>query len=184
MTRKCALLIVLAVYLSGCTMFSTSARPIALSTTPDGATATADGGMRDCITPCSLKLESHSNHSITFRKEGYQDESIALVSVDSGWLLRDVALRPMALLEFTHPEAYSLSSNSIEVVLTPLPTTSASFQVSQMAAESPQLEDTEKDQVQQYLNYQSSAWRQRELKFPLFGLLPSIRLGGSGGSAF
>jgi hypothetical protein len=188
----------LAVYFSGCATFRTSAR-LTVSTTPEGATATADAGVRDCITPCLLELESDSDHAITFRKEGYQDASVALVSVGSGWFLRDVALRPVALSESTHPEAYSLSEDRIEVMLAPLPTVSAFFPLSQTDAESPQLEDIRKDQngrtevmpqqryinqVQQYVNHQSSASRAREQRFPLLGLLPSIKFGGSGALGF
>lgn len=188
MTRNHLLLIVLTAYFSGCATFGTSIRPISLRTTPDEATATADAGRLDCITPCSLKLESDSDHTITFHKDGFQDASVELVSVGSGWLFRGATLRPVAVLEFNHPEAYSLSRYFIQVMLPSLPAS--------RDAEAPQLaviqneptRQTEANgqqyfnqQVRQYVNHQNSASRLKAQKFPLLGLLSNIGIGSGSG---
>ncbi len=185
MMKKWLLLIVLTTCFSGCASFEAGIRPIALSTTPDGATATADAGRLDCITPCFLKLQSDSDHGITFHKDGYQDASVALVSVGSGWLLRDATLRPVVLLEFIKPEAYSLSQDSIQVMLMPLPASGTSAEAPQLAdIQKGQSQQTEVDQqqyvnqqIQQYVDHQNSAWRSKERKFPLLRLLSAIGIG-------
>jgi hypothetical protein len=53
---------------------------VSVSTRPQGATVTAKAGPT-CITPCTLPLDSWSDHLLIIAKEGYDPLSVNLKSV-------------------------------------------------------------------------------------------------------
>ena len=53
---------------------------VSVSTRPQGATVTAKVGL-SCITPCTLPLDSWSDHLLFIAKEGYEPLSVSLKSV-------------------------------------------------------------------------------------------------------
>ncbi len=53
---------------------------VSVSTQPQGATVTAKAGV-SCTTPCTLALDSWSDHLLVIVKEGYEPLSVNLTSV-------------------------------------------------------------------------------------------------------
>jgi hypothetical protein len=53
---------------------------VSVSTRPQGATVTAKAGL-SCITPCTLPLDSWSDHLLIIAKQGYEPLRISVKSV-------------------------------------------------------------------------------------------------------
>ena len=92
---------------------------VSVSTRPQGATVTAKAGL-SCITPCTLPLDSWSDHLLTLAKEGYEPLSVNLKSVvreksaSNTWCLRCYVPNRDDVLE------YDLVPETVEETLRPV----------------------------------------------------------------
>ena len=92
---------------------------VSVSTRPQGATVTAKAGL-SCITPCTLPLDSWSDHLLTLAKEGYEPLSVNLKSVvreksaSNTWCLRCYVPTREDFLE------YDLVPETVEEALRPV----------------------------------------------------------------
>jgi hypothetical protein len=115
-------LLVISLSASGCLMaFNGSTEPVALGSSPSGATAVVDG--QQYATPTTVQLTRNQNHTIIFKKEGYEDASATLASATDPWLVGDVLLwGPLAFLDYANGSAYKLSEESVQVSMVEKPT--------------------------------------------------------------
>lgn len=81
-------ILVLAV---GCgTLFNSSTKAVAMSSTPNEAEIFIDGN-RMGTTPVTLELDNQENHAVVFRKDGYQDVTCDIkTSVGAGYVILDI----------------------------------------------------------------------------------------------
>lgn len=76
---------------AGCgTLFNSSTKGIAMSSTPDKAEVFVDGN-RMGTTPLTLELDNQENHAIVFKKEGYKDVTCDIkTKVGAGYVVLDI----------------------------------------------------------------------------------------------
>jgi len=76
---------------AGCaTLFNDGQRTVAFSSTPTEAEIWINGTRRG-VTPFSLDLNNHRDHTVMFRKEGHQDVVCEITAtVGAGWVILDV----------------------------------------------------------------------------------------------
>lgn len=92
--KKLGLLVFSAVFfatLSGCgTLFNSGQEDVAMSSEPNEAEVFVDGS-RVGQTPVTLELDNQATHTVTFRKEGYQEATCQIgTSVGAGYVVLDV----------------------------------------------------------------------------------------------
>jgi hypothetical protein len=107
---------------TGCaTIVNGTTEEVSLSSTPDGARATIDGA-QTVTTPATVSLSRGDEHTITFHKDGYQDDSERLTSSTSGWIWGNVLVGGIAgaMVDAESGAGKKLSSNALNVTLTPL----------------------------------------------------------------
>jgi len=71
-------------------IFLGSSQIASMSTTPDGATVIINGSVRG-QTPLQLKLRTNESYVITFKKQGYEDQTYSITNhVSGGMVVLDV----------------------------------------------------------------------------------------------
>jgi len=90
-STACLLIVVLEATTAGCaTLFNDGQRTVSFNSTPGQAEIWIDGTRRG-VTPYSLDLNNHRDHTVTFRKDGHQDVICEITaSVGAGWVILDV----------------------------------------------------------------------------------------------
>ena len=83
--------VAILVLATGCaTLFNDDRRTVSFSSNPVEAEIWIDGIHRG-ITPFSLDLNNHRDHTVVFRKEGHQDVICEIsANVGAGWIVLDV----------------------------------------------------------------------------------------------
>ena len=112
-----------AVLLSGCaTVVNGPRQKIGVSSTPTGAMVMIDN-QQQVLTPASVDLARDQSHTLYFHKDGYQDDSFAITSGTSGWVLGNILLGGLigGVVDFATGSARKLSQDSVHVTLAPLP---------------------------------------------------------------
>jgi len=105
--------------LSGCaTIVNGTTEKIQLSSTPDGAQATIDGA-QTVTTPTTVELSRDDEHTITFHKDGYQDDTEKLTSSTSGWIWGNLLAGGVigAVVDAESGAGKKLSSDALSVAL-------------------------------------------------------------------
>jgi hypothetical protein len=107
--------------LSGCaTIVNGTTEKVQLSSEPDGVQATVDGA-RIVTTPATVEMSRGDQHTITFHKDGYQDDTERLTSSESGWVWGNIPFGISGVLFAIADEksgaAKKLSSNAVTVTL-------------------------------------------------------------------
>jgi hypothetical protein len=113
--------------LSECaTMVNGTTEKIQLSSAPDGAQATIDG-TQTVTTPTTVELSRDNEHTITFHKDGYQDDTEKLTSSTSGWIWGNILVGGVvgAVVDAESGAGKKLSSDAVSVSLVPLPAKNA-----------------------------------------------------------
>ena len=105
--------------LSGCaTLINGTTENVRLSSTPDGAQVTVDGG-RIVTTPAMIELSRGDQHSLLFHKDGYIDQTERLAPTESGWVWGNILLGGIAgaIADKNSGAAKKLSRDTLSVVL-------------------------------------------------------------------
>ena len=108
--------------LSGCaTMVNGKTEKIQLSSAPGGAQATIDGS-QIVTTPTTVELSRDDEHTITFHKDGYEDDTEKLTSSTSGWIWGNILVGGVvgAVVDAESGAGKKLSSDAVSVSLVPL----------------------------------------------------------------
>ncbi|MBB63975.1 MAG: hypothetical protein CMO81_02805 [Waddliaceae bacterium] len=87
---KSILISAIAMSTAGCAcVFKGDSRTVSLNSNPSGAEVLVNGAVRGA-TPMKLNLEAKKNHTIEFRKQGYQTQSVSLDKrISVGWVIAD-----------------------------------------------------------------------------------------------
>jgi hypothetical protein len=120
--------------LSGCaTIVNGTTEKVQLSSEPDGVQATVDGA-RIVTTPATVEMSRGDQHTITFHKDGYQDDTERLTSSESGWVWGNIPFGISGVLFAIADEksgaAKKLSSNAVTVTLARIVPPAAAIPVS------------------------------------------------------
>jgi PEGA domain len=122
-------LLLLIVSGAGCaTIVNGTTEKIQLRSDPVGAEAMVDGA-HEVTTPTTVELSRGDTHSITFHKEGYQDQTQYLTSSESGWVWGNVLLGGIAgaVADEDSGASKKLSSDVVSVRLIPQLATAGSI---------------------------------------------------------
>jgi hypothetical protein len=115
--------VAIVVAFSGCaTIVNGTTEKIQLSSTPDSAQATIDGS-QTVTTPTTVELSRGDEHTITFHKDGYQDDTEKLTSSTSGWIWGNLLVGGIvgAVADGETGAGKKLSSDALNIALVPLP---------------------------------------------------------------
>lgn len=93
---------------------------VSVSTRPQGATVAAKAGPT-CITPCTLSLDSWSDHLLVIAKEGYEPLSVNLKSVAREKSASDIVCVRCYVPNREDVLEYDLVPETVEQTLRPLP---------------------------------------------------------------
>jgi hypothetical protein len=115
-----SLLLAASAGLTGCgALFNSGPAHVAFQSNPAGAEVWINGTNRG-VTPITLDLAKKENYTVTFRKAGFQDATVALShKVGAGWVILDVlgGVLPV-VIDAATGSWYSLTSNNVNVNLT------------------------------------------------------------------
>jgi PEGA domain len=112
-----------AVMFAGCaTIVHGTTEKVYIDSTPGGAEVDTDDSQH-LITPAEAKLARGSAHTLVFHRAGYEDATANLTSSFSGWTLGNVLVGGALgmVVDAADGASRSLSSDSVNVKLTPLP---------------------------------------------------------------
>jgi hypothetical protein len=113
-------------FAAGCaTIVHGTTQPVQIDSIPRGADVAIDDSQH-VSTPASVKLARASAHRLVFHKTGFQDATEQLTSSPSGWMLGNLlagGLVGMAI-DASDGAGRKLSTDSVSVTLTPLPSPS------------------------------------------------------------
>jgi len=108
----------LLVLVSGCaTIFHGTHPELRVSSTPPGASVFVDH-QQVFLTPASVKLTRHQNHTFLVSKPGYKDDSFVLTSGTSGWVWGNMG----GVVDVAAGGARQLSQTSVHITMVPLST--------------------------------------------------------------
>ncbi len=107
---------------SGCAaLFASKKAHVAMQSTPSEAEVWVDGN-RMGVTPVTLELSKKKSHTVTFKRDGYQDVTYAIdTKVGAGWIVLDVlgGLIPV-IVDASSGSWKSLDTGTVNQTLTPL----------------------------------------------------------------
>ncbi len=112
---------------SGCaTIVNGTTERVQIDSTPPGAEVAIDDSQH-LLTPSSVKLSRASAHKLVFHKSGYEDATANLTSSTSGWILGNLLAGGVVgmAIDVSDGAGRKLSSDSVKVSLTPLPSRSS-----------------------------------------------------------
>lgn len=92
---------------------------VSVSTQPQGATVTAKAGV-SCTTPCTLPLNSWSDHLLVIVKEGYEPLSVNLTSVARAKSASDIVCVRCYVPNREDVLEYDLVPETVEETLRPV----------------------------------------------------------------
>jgi hypothetical protein len=92
---------------------------VSVSTRPQGATATAKAGF-SCTTPCTLPLDSWSDHLLIIAKEGYEPLRVNLKSVAREKSVSDIVCVRCYVPNREDVLKYDLVPETVEEALRPV----------------------------------------------------------------
>ena len=127
-----SIFVAILVPFSGCaTLVNGTTEKIQLSSTPDGAQATIDGS-QTVTTPTSVELSRGDEHTITFHKDGYLNDTDKLTSSTSGWIWGNLLVGGIvgAVADAESGAGKKLSSDALNIALVPLPPQTAAAALS------------------------------------------------------
>ncbi len=107
---------------SGCAaLFASKRAHVAMQSTPSEAEVWVDGN-RMGVTPVTLELSKKKSHTVTFKRDGYQDITYAIdTKVGAGWIILDVlgGLIPV-IVDASTGSWKSLNTGTVNQTLTPM----------------------------------------------------------------
>ncbi len=112
-----------ALLTAGCAqMVNGVTETVHLDSDPEGAQATVDGA-QTVTTPAAVELSRGDPHTISFHKDGYQDQEQKLTSSESGWVWGNILLGGIsgAASDEASGAARKLSTDTVSVTLIPVP---------------------------------------------------------------
>lgn len=122
MLKKGGVLLIIAAFLvaiPGCaTLFNSGTANVPMSSEPSGADVFVNGN-RMGTTPVTLELDNNSEHTVVFRRDGFNDVTCELnTSVGAGWVVLDVlgGLVPV-IIDAATGKWNSLNSNNCNVTM-------------------------------------------------------------------
>jgi PEGA domain len=113
-----------AAMVAGCaTIVHGTTEKVYVDSTPAGAEVNIDDSEQAVTTPAEVKLSRASAHKLVFHKAGYEDATENLTSSFSGWILGNVLAGGAVgmVVDAADGASHSLSADSVNVKLTPLP---------------------------------------------------------------
>jgi len=119
--KKLVIVSCISLLLNGCASIMTGRyQAIPISSNPPGAKVIIDGN-QTLTTPCTVQLLRKQNHVITIEKEGYESESVTLISVVSGAVAGNIILGGLigTGIDAASGAAKKLTPESISVNLRP-----------------------------------------------------------------
>lgn len=117
---------------TGCaTIVHGTTERVRIDSTPPGAEVAIDDSQH-VVTPSAVKLSRASAHKLVFHKPGYQDATANLTSSTSGWILGNLLAGGVVgmAIDASDGAGRKLSSDSVNVALTPLPSPKAAAALS------------------------------------------------------
>lgn len=120
--RKLIYIFVFGVLLSGCaTMLKSPYKEVKLNSVPQGARVYLEGNRKVGETPLTVKLKDKYRVTITFRKEGFEEQSYTIGRhFEWGWLFPDLLLYPIAIpVDAISSNWFGLDETEVNVNLEP-----------------------------------------------------------------
>jgi hypothetical protein len=108
---------------TGCaTMIRGTSEPLAITSEPDGATASVSSDQK-CITPCQVELKRNQSALIKYTKDGFEPEVISVFPTIAG-----AGIILGGIIDYGTGAVYSLTPNPAHVILKKSPQLAAAPQ--------------------------------------------------------
>ena len=104
----------------GCaTIVRSTSQDVGIASDPPGAEVLINPGDIKLVTPGTVNLKRGNTYTVCFKKEGYEDSTIPIISSTSGWMLANILiLNPFGvIIDAASGAGYELEPPSIHIPL-------------------------------------------------------------------